>query len=92
MKTYRGINYEVKNLNYVHFYNPKGEYYHESNVYGRGSLVRSFPEGCKLSVDKFAKIIIDNLYDRMEAYQKTELRLYSVSKSNRYVKNTLNNK
>lgn len=87
MKTYRGINYEFKNDHFVHFYNLKGEYYHETNVYGRGSLVRSFPEKCNLTMDQFAKTVIDALYDRMKAYEKEETRIFFVSKQTRHEKN-----
>ena len=94
MKTYRDIEYVVKDTHFVHFRNPRGSYKMnidgQLNKYGRDTLVRSLPEGCKLTIDQFAKTVIDHLYERMNEYQKTEMRLFNVSKSNKYVKNVLN--
>ena len=89
MKTYRKINYKIDNQ-LIYFYNPQGEYYHDTNVYGRGSMVRSIPEGCALTTEAYAKTVIDHLYDRMETSHKEEKRLFYVSRSNRFIKNVLN--
>jgi len=90
MNTYRGIHYEVKNDYFIHFYNPKAAYYHDSNKYGRDLLVRSLPEGCKLTPQDFAKTVIDALYDREKAYFAEETRLFWAARSNRHIKNALN--
>lgn len=91
MTEYRGLKYEIKDDIFVHIYNTKARRYHDGNTYGRYSLVRSLPEGCKLSMHQFAKTVIDVLWQRRTDNEKQEKKLFFVSKSVRRQKNVLNN-
>lgn len=77
---YRNIEYCFKNDHFIHFHDPTGGTHNECNLYGRTTMVRSFPERCQLTPHDFAKHVIDTLYDRQKAYKKDELKMFWASR------------
>ena len=77
MITYRNIHIKIEK-NFVYLINLKGTHYHQGNEYGRDLIVRTIPEGCRLSALDFAKTGVDHLYERKkmaEIEEKEYLRL-----------------
>lgn len=84
---YRNIEFTIKDKHFIHFVDPKGGYFHDGNFYGRMTMVRSYPEGCRLIPTDFAKRVIDDLYTRKAYYDKHELRIFIASKQVKNQKN-----
>lgn len=79
MKQYKNIKYGIWNKHYLKLVNPAGlikDKDGEGNysVYKTGERFISLPEDLEMTVDEYAEILIDKMYQTRAHFEKEEIR------------------